>query len=282
MVSLPQKIGIIGAGRMGVGIAQLFLEHGFSVLLHDTAPALLQRAKQKLKERLWREDAPLGDRSPEEILKNLTLAESLSAFHLCDFVVEAIFESYEAKEALLARCHTSLSPNTLLVTNTSSLSVTRLAQKAPNPHRFLGLHFMNPASRLPLVELIRTPETEDDAVQICQELALFLGKTVIFSHDAPAFVLNRLLIPMINEAILALEERIATAEDIDTALTAGAQHPMGPLSLADFIGLDVVLAILKTLQGERGEKYRPSTLLEDLVRRGHLGRKSGKGFFSYL
>jgi 3-hydroxybutyryl-CoA dehydrogenase len=266
---------------MGVGIAQLFLEHGFPLLLHDSSPTLLQRAAQKLKERLWREGTESSGQAPEEILQNLVLSESLQDFRDCDFILEAVFESYEAKESLLDHCRKYVSPEAIFGTNTSALSVTRLARSAPDSRRFIGFHFLNPAPRIPLIELIRAPETEEAVVQLCQDLARFLGKTVVFSQDTPAFVVNRVLIPMINEAMHVLEERGASAEDIDTALTLGAQHPMGPLSLADFIGLDVVLAILKTLQSERGEKYRPSVFLEDLVARGHLGRKSGQGFFKY-
>ncbi|MDR2416594.1 MAG: 3-hydroxybutyryl-CoA dehydrogenase [Holosporales bacterium] len=280
-MQVPQSIGVIGAGQMGLGIAQLCLECRLSVVLHDVAPILLDRARREIKERLWRSKTRPEDLSPEEALKNLVLSDSLRDLHTCNFVIEAIFESYEAKEGLFERLKEYTTSGAILVTNTSSLSVARLARHAPNPSRFLGFHFMNPASRIPLIELIRAPETEDAVFHQCQDFAHFLGKTFIVSHDAPAFVLNRVLIPMMNEAMHVLEERIAIAEDIDTALTLGAQHPIGPLHLADFIGLDVVLAILKTLHTERGEKYRPSALLIEYVEKGWLGRKSGRGFFIY-
>jgi 3-hydroxybutyryl-CoA dehydrogenase len=218
---------------------------------------------------------------PEKALKNLTLSEALRDLSTCDFIIEAIFESYEAKEGLFERLKEYIASGAILVTNTSSLSVARLARHAPNPSHFLGFHFMNPPTKISLIELIRAPETEEAIFQRCQDFAQFLGKTCVVSYDAPAFVLNRILIPMMNEAMYVLEERIATAEDIDAALTLGAQHPMGPLCLADFIGLDVVLAILRTLHAERGEKYRPSALLIEHVEKGWLGRKSGRGFFTY-
>ncbi|MDR1910551.1 MAG: 3-hydroxybutyryl-CoA dehydrogenase [Holosporales bacterium] len=278
---IPQRVGVIGAGRMGLGIAQLCLEHGLCVVLHDAAPLLLDRAKRKINERLWRSQTCVENLSSENALENLTLSETLSPFSSCDFIIEAVFEAYEAKEGLFSRLRAHIAHDAILVTNTSSLSIGRLARHAPNPCRFLGFHFMNPPTKVSLIELIRAPETEEAVFQQCLDFAQFLGKTSIVSHDAPAFVLNRVLIPMINEAMCALEERIATAEDIDTALALGALHPMGPLHLADFIGLDVVLAILKTLYAERGEKYRPSALLVEYVDKGWLGCKSGRGFFTY-
>ncbi|MDR0406490.1 MAG: 3-hydroxybutyryl-CoA dehydrogenase [Holosporales bacterium] len=281
MTNFPRKVGVIGAGRMGLGITQLFLEHEVRVVLHDSSSFLLNKAERKLKERCLRAETLSEKASSDNILKKLTLSDRLQDFSVCDFIIEAIFESYEAKEGVFDNLKEYISGEAILATNTSSLSVTRLAHSVPNPRHFLGFHFMNPAHRIPLVELIRAPETDDDVFRKSQDLAGFLGKTVILSRDTPAFILNRVLVSMINEAICVLEERIARVEDIDKAFVLGAQHPIGPLSLADFIGLDIVLAILKTLYTERGEKYRPSALLKDYVARGWLGRKSGRGFFMY-
>jgi 3-hydroxybutyryl-CoA dehydrogenase len=275
-----QKIGVIGAGQMGLGIAQLCLENGLEVSLYDSDPVALSKAEGVIKQRLWKSKTRPTQTASGDILKSLTLSERLHNFSVCTFIIEAVFESYEAKESVFSRLK-ECAPEAILTTNTSSLSIARLARHAPCPSRFLGFHFMNPPPHIPLVELIRAPETEDTVFQQCQDFAKFLGKTHIVSQDSPAFVLNRVLIPMVNEAIHALEERLATAEDIDIALSLGAQHPVGPLHLADFVGLDVILAILKTLYAERGEKYRPSHLLEEYVAKGWLGRKSRRGFFSY-
>ena len=279
-----QRIGVIGAGTMGNGIAQVFAQSGFDVRIVDSAPGALDRARQSIDKSLAKlvEKSRLTADDRTATLARLTSGTSLDALSDVDYIVEAIYEDREAKESLFARLDQLTRPDVVLASNTSSISITVLGAATNRPDRVLGMHFMNPVPLMSLVELIRGQATSADSMLKAAELCMRLGKTAVESSDYPGFIANRVLMPMINEAIFALMEGVGTAESIDTVMKLGMNHPMGPLTLADFIGLDVCLAIMEVLHEGLGDpKYRACPLLRRMVAAGHLGRKSGQGFYKY-
>ncbi len=281
---MGNAIAVIGAGQMGSGIAQVFATAGFRTSVCDISQSVLDKAKVRINRSLARlfEKGQLEE-SPKMIFDRLSFTENMSDLAGSKVFIESAFENFDIKTNILYELGQYLSRDSYVASNTSSLSITALSQMLPCPDRFIGFHFMNPPPIMQLVEVIRGYHTSDKTYNYFWDLAKQLGKYPIYSKNAPGFVLNRVLIPMINEAIYALYENISTAEHIDEALKLGANHPIGPLSLADLIGLDTVLAILKTLQKEMGErkKYEPCPLLVEYVEKGFLGRKSKKGFFEY-
>ncbi|QEM82446.1 3-hydroxyacyl-CoA dehydrogenase NAD-binding domain-containing protein [Halomonas binhaiensis] len=280
---MSQQIGVVGAGTMGQGIAQVLLQSGFVVTLYDVAEAPLDRARNAIDKGLGKlvEKGRLSDDERSVAQQRLSTAISLKALGSCEVVIEAAPEKADLKEALF-RDLSRLSPDIILASNTSSLSLTRLAAVCEGPQRVIGMHFFNPVPVLKLVEVIRAEQTSDATVARVEALAEAMGKTSVAIADSPGFAVNRLLIPMINEAIFLVHEGAASPEDIDTAMKLGAAHPIGPLALADLIGLDVCLAIMDVLADGFGDpKYRPCPLLKRMVDAGQLGRKSGRGFFHY-
>lgn len=267
---------------MGSGIAQVMAQAGLTVLLHDLKPELLERGLASIQRSLLRlaEKGKLSE-APEAIVSHIHLSLDLNELSACELVVEAIVEEEEAKMALFRRLGELLPPEALLASNTSSIPITRLAQASGRPERCVGMHFMNPVPLMELVEVIRGVRTSDETARTVVELARRLGKTPVEVQDYPGFVSNRILMPMINEAIECLREGVATPEAIDTVMRLGMNHPMGPLALADLIGLDTCLAIMEVLHRGLGDKYRPSPLLRKMVEAGRLGRKSGEGFYRY-
>ncbi|MBL8141724.1 MAG: 3-hydroxybutyryl-CoA dehydrogenase [Acidobacteria bacterium] len=277
-------VGVIGSGTMGNGIAQVFAQHGFRVRLHDVSAPALDRARATIEKSLGRfvEKGKLAADDRDASLARLTTHTSLDALADADFVVEAIVEQADAKLALFRALDTLTRPDVILSSNTSSISITTLGAATSRPDRVLGMHFMNPVPLMTLVELIRGQATSAVSLAIPAGLCTTLGKTGIEAADYPGFIANRILMPMINEAVFALMEGVGTAEAIDGVMKLGMNHPMGPLTLADFIGLDVCLAILNVLHDGLGDpKYRPCPLLKRMVAAGHLGRKSGRGFYQY-
>ncbi|QTP58432.1 3-hydroxybutyryl-CoA dehydrogenase [Billgrantia antri] len=278
-----QAIGVVGAGTMGQGIAQVLVASGFPVQLYDVADDQLGRAQAAIDKGLSKLVAKekLGEAQKGEAMARLELTTSLEALRGCEVIVEAAPEQPALKEKLF-RDLSRLTHDAILASNTSSLSLTRLAAVCERPERVVGMHFFNPVPVLKLVEVIRAEQTSDATVVRIEELARALGKTPVAIADSPGFAVNRLLVPMINEAAFLLQEGAASAEDIDQSMQLGAAHPMGPLALADLIGLDVCLAIMEVLQEGFGDpKYRPCPLLRRMVAAGYLGRKAGRGFHVY-
>jgi 3-hydroxybutyryl-CoA dehydrogenase len=279
-----KRIGVIGAGTMGNGIAQVFAQGGFDVRLVDSAAGALDRARTTIEKSLAKlvEKSRLTANDRDAALERLSTGTSLDALADADYIVEAIFEDRQAKHALFARLDQVTRPDVILSSNTSSISITVLGAATNRPDRVLGMHFMNPVPLMALVELIRGQSTSAESMLTATELCMRLGKTAVEASDYPGFIANRVLMPMINEAIFALMEGVGTAEAIDTVMKLGMNHPMGPLTLADFIGLDVCLAIMDVLHDGLGDpKYRACPLLRRMVAAGHLGRKSGQGFYKY-
>ena len=284
MAQTIRKIGIVGAGQMGSGIAHVCSLAGMSVVLNDIAAPRLKdalatingnMARQVTRKRITEEDK-------QTALKRISTAETFEGLVDCDLVIEAATEKEEVKRKIFAELCPGLRPDTIVATNTSSISITRLAASTDRPEKFIGIHFMNPVPLMELVELIRGIATGDPTFEAAKEFVKKLGKTAAVSEDFPAFIVNRILLPMINEAIYTLYEGVGNVEAIDTAMKLGAHHPMGPLELADFMGLDVVLAIMNVLyDGLADSKYRPCPLLVKYVEAGWLGRKTGRGFFEY-
>ena len=279
-----KQVGVIGAGTMGNGIAQVFAQSGFSVTLVDVAQPMLDRARTTIEKSFARfvEKGKLTATDRDAALGRLTPATSVDQLGDADYVVEAIVEHADVKRALFARLDAMTRPDVILASNTSSISITLLGAATRRPDKVLGMHFMNPVPLMTLVEMIRGQATSHDSMRIASGLCTALGKTPIEAADYPGFIANRILMPMINEAIFAVMEGVGTPEAIDAVMKLGMNHPMGPLTLADFIGLDVCLAILNVLHDGIGDpKYRPCPLLRRMVAAGHLGRKSGQGFYPY-
>ncbi|HSH46996.1 MAG TPA: 3-hydroxybutyryl-CoA dehydrogenase [Halomonas sp.] len=278
-----QQIGVVGAGTMGQGIAQVLVTSGFEVALFDVAEAALERGRGAIDKGLEKLVARqrLSDEERQAALQRLSTLTALEGLAGCEVIIEAAPENPALKEQLF-RDLSALAPDAILASNTSSLSLTRLAAVCDNPERVVGMHFFNPVPVLKLVEIIRAEQTSDATVARIEALAEALGKTAVAVADMPGFAVNRLLVPMINEAAFLVQEGTATPEDIDAAMKLGAAHPMGPLALADLIGLDVCLAIMEVLfEGFGDTKYRPCPLLRRMVDAGYLGRKSGRGFHRY-
>ncbi len=278
------KIGIIGAGQMGAGIAQVCAVAGFDVALNDISEERINMGVAALSAHLMRlvERKALDEAARRAALARVRPAVDYEAFADCDLVIEAASENEEIKRKIFTKLCPALRADCMLATNTSSISITRLASVTDRPERFIGIHFMNPVPRMQLVEIIRGIATEDTTFEAAKQLVARLGKTATVSEDFPAFIVNRILLPMINEAIYTLYEGVGTVEAIDTAMRLGANHPMGPLQLADFIGLDTVLSVMQVLhEGLADSKYRPCPLLVKYVEAGWLGRKTQRGFYDY-
>ncbi len=276
--------GVIGAGTMGNGIAQVFARSGFTVKLVDVAQPMLDRARVTIEKSLTKfvEKAMMAPADRDATLARLTTTTSIDQLGDADFVVEAIVENADAKRALFTSLDALTRPDAILASNTSSISITLIGAATKRPDKVLGMHFMNPVPLMKLVEMIRGQATSAESMRIASELAVALGKTPVEAADYPGFIANRILMPMINEAVFAVMEGVGTPEAIDAVMRGGMNHPMGPLTLADFIGLDVCLAILNVLHEGLGDpKYRPCPLLRRMVAAGHLGRKSGQGFYKY-
>jgi 3-hydroxybutyryl-CoA dehydrogenase len=279
-----KRVGVVGAGTMGNGIAQVFAQAGFDVRLVDSAGGALERARSAIDKSLAKlvEKRRLTNDERDAALERLTASTNIDTLADVDYVVEAIFEDRQAKHALFSRLDQLTRPDVVLSSNTSSISITVLGATTNRPDRVLGMHFMNPVPLMALVELIRGQATSPESMLTATELCMRLGKTAVEASDYPGFIANRVLMPMINEAVFALMEGVGTADAIDTVMKLGMNHPMGPLTLADFIGLDVCLAIMEVLHDGLGDpKYRPCPLLRRMVAAGYLGRKSGHGFYKY-
>jgi 3-hydroxybutyryl-CoA dehydrogenase len=279
-----RTIGVVGAGTMGSGIAQVFAQSGFHVLLVDVGQPVLDRAHGAIAASLAKfvEKGKLTSPDRDATIQRLALTTTIDRLADADYIVEAIVEDAEAKRRLFARLDALTRAQTILATNTSSISITLLGSATRRPDRVLGMHFMNPVPLMPLVELIRGQATSSDSMATASELCARLGKNGVEAADYPGFIANRILMPMLNEAFYAVMEGVGTPEAIDAVMKGGMNHPMGPLALADFIGLDVCLAILNVLsQGFGDPKYHPCPLLTRMVAAGYLGRKSGRGFYVY-
>jgi 3-hydroxybutyryl-CoA dehydrogenase len=278
-----KRIGVVGAGTMGTGIAQVAAAAGFDVVLHDVEEELLKKSLARIEKSLAKliEKGKIEE-DKESIVGRIQTTTELSDFKEVDFAVEAVFEDFEVKKSVLKELDELLSPGIILTTNTSSISVTRMAALTNRPSQFMGMHFMNPVPLMALVELIKGLATSQETFEQVKSLTEALGKIPVEANDFPGFISNRILIPMINEAVYALMEGVGTAEAIDTVMKLGMNHPMGPLTLADLIGLDVCLHVMEVLyEGFKDSKYRPCPLLRKMVDAGYLGRKSGKGFYDY-
>ncbi len=279
-----EKIAVIGTDQMGTGIAHVCAQAGIETVILDVSMERAEKAKQSIADTLERRVA--RDKMTEDertaVLGRIILIDGYAAMADCDLVIESVSEEAGVKREIFAKVCTVIKPEAILATNTSSISVTKLAANTDRPGRFMGMHFMNPVPVMKLVELIRGLATDEETYTEIRELTLKLGKIPVNAEDFPAFIVNRVLLPMINEAVYTLYEGVGSVESIDSALRLGANHPMGPLELADFIGLDICLAVMQVLyEGLADTKYRPCPLLVKYVEAGWLGRKSGRGFYDY-
>jgi 3-hydroxybutyryl-CoA dehydrogenase len=279
-----KKVGVVGAGQMGSGIAHVCALAGFDVRLNDIAADRVKAGIATINGNMARQVSRkrITEEQRQAALKKIVPTEMLDGLGDCDLVIEAATEKEDVKRAIFSSLCPSLKPDAILGTNTSSISITRLAASTDRPERFIGIHFMNPAPLMELVELIRGIATDDLTFEATKQFVAKLGKTIAVSEDFPAFIVNRILLPMINEAIYTLYEGVGNVEAIDTAMRLGAHHPMGPLELADFIGLDTCLSVMQVLhEGLADSKYRPCPLLVKYVEAGWLGRKTKRGFYDY-
>ncbi|WP_201189146.1 3-hydroxybutyryl-CoA dehydrogenase [Pseudomonas fluorescens] len=279
-----QSIGVIGAGTMGNGIAQVCAQAGFNVTLIDIADSALQKALATIGKNLDRQVAKETLTTAQKLatLDNIRTSTDYSSLHNVQLVIEAATENLDLKLRVLQQIAAQVSAECVIASNTSSLSITQLAASVSQPQRFIGLHFFNPVPVMGLIEVIRGLQTSDATHALALEMATTLGKTAITAGNRPGFVVNRILVPMINEAILVFQEGLASADDIDAGMRLGCNQPIGPLALADLIGLDTVLAILEAFyEGFNDSKYRPAPLLKEMVAAGYLGRKTGRGFHAY-
>jgi 3-hydroxybutyryl-CoA dehydrogenase len=277
-------VGIVGAGTMGSGIAEVFAQSGYDVVIVDTTDEFLDRGLARITSDLDKlvSRERLTEENRDAILARVEGSTDFDRLGDCDLVIEAVPENHDLKTSVFKQLAEIVDPETILASNTSSFSITELAHCATNPERVIGMHFFNPVPKLGLVEVVPGRSTSDDTVAYAVATAMQIGKTPVVVSDSPGFVVNRLMIPMINEAVFALNEGVASAEDIDAVMRLGASHPMGPLALADMIGLDTVLSIMEALHHAFGDdKYRPAPLLRQMVSGGQLGRKSGQGFYAY-
>ena len=279
-----KSVGIIGAGQMGAGIAQISAQAGYQVVINDQDQAGLDRGTASITKGLQRLVASekISQTDFETSLQRISSTLTMSDLSDCDLVIEAATENEKVKTQIFAKICETLKPEAILASNTSSISITRLASASDRPERFMGIHFMNPVPKMQLVEMIRGIATNDETFHTSNGFINSLNKTIAVSEDFPAFIVNRILLPMINEAIYTLYEGVGSIEAIDTAMKLGTNHPMGPLELADFIGLDTCLSIMQVLNdGLADTKYRPCPLLVKYVEAGWLGRKAGRGFYDY-
>jgi 3-hydroxybutyryl-CoA dehydrogenase len=279
-----EKVGIIGAGQMGSGIALVCAQSGFDVRLNDVAEERLNAALATINGLLARQVAKgqMNEAARAGVLDRIAVVSKLDDLGSCDMIIEAASENEETKRRIFQNLRPFVKADAIIASNTSSISITRLASVTTNPERFIGIHFMNPVPRMQLVELIRGIATRDDTYETAKQFVAKLGKIATMSEDFPAFIVNRILLPMINEAVYTLYEGVGSVDSIDTAMRLGANHPMGPLQLADFIGLDTCLAVMQVLhEGLADSKYRPCPLLVKYVEAGWLGRKTQRGFYDY-
>ena len=279
-----EKIFVLGAGTMGSGIVQAFAQKGYEVIVRDIKDELVQSGIVRINNGLSKlvSKGKMTEETKEDILSRISGTTDMNLAADCDLVVEAAIENMKIKKEIFVELDKICKPETILASNTSSLSITEVASATNRPEKVIGMHFFNPAPVMKLVEIIRGMATSQETFDAVKELSVAIGKEPVEVEEAPGFVVNRILIPMINEASFILQEGIASVEDIDTAMKYGANHPMGPLALGDLIGLDVCLAIMDVLYNETGDtKYRSSSILRKYVRAGWLGRKSGRGFYNY-
>jgi 3-hydroxybutyryl-CoA dehydrogenase len=279
-----KTVGVIGAGQMGSGIAHVCALSGFAVRLHDVDGAALERARATIERNLVRQVArgKVSEADKTAALARIATGTDFKMFGDCEIVIEAATEKEQVKREIFKALVPNLKPETIVASNTSSISITRLAATTDRPGKFIGMHFMNPVPVMELVELIRGIATDEATFALVRELAVKLGKQPVAAEDFPAFIVNRILLPMINEAVYTLYEGVGSVDAIDTAMRLGAHHPMGPLELADFIGLDTCLSVMQVLyEGLADSKYRPCPLLVKYVEAGWLGRKAGRGFYDY-